>query len=165
MNQDFCNFSEMINTCKLKKCELSLLKKTIHIIIFNFENFAFFYVKLGSDDCPRVDKTTKPLATLYTKWKNPHQSVSYPPMGIGPIGASFWCRDALPNQSVRNLETSSAVVEFPPQYHNQYNNPQKYIKQLFIYIISSLTGLTSQHYITVVVVVVFIFNTVYKQSV
>ena len=43
----------------------------------------------------------------------------------GKVGASLWWRDALPHTNQLglgkrcwNLETSSAVVEFPPPYHN-----------------------------------------------
>ena len=93
----------------------------IIIIILYFENVTFFHaLKLGSDVCPRVDNQTSGNTSqdLTRPLVEKSPSASYPPMGIG---ASFWWRDALPHQLGLgkrhwNLETSSAVVEFPPPY-------------------------------------------------
>ena len=69
------------------------------IIIFYFENVAFFHAKLGSDVCPRVDNQTSgnTLQDLTRPLMEKSLSASYPPMDIG---ASFWWRDALPHQPV-----------------------------------------------------------------
>ena len=77
----------------------------------------------GSEVCPRVDNQTSgdTLQDLTRQLVEKLPSASYPPMDIG---ASFWWRNALPHFNQLglgkrhwNLETSSAVVEYPPPYH------------------------------------------------
>ena len=95
-----CRFLTQIYRVKMKR---SINLKIIIIIIFYFENVAFFHAKLWSDICPRVDNQTSGNR-LQDSTRPPvekSQSASYPPMGIE---ASFWWRDALPHQPVRIRE-------------------------------------------------------------
>ena len=66
------------------------------IIIFYFENVAFFHAKLGSDVSPRVDNQTfgETLQDFTRPLVENSPSASYPPTGIG---ARYWWWDALPH--------------------------------------------------------------------
>ena len=95
----------------------------IHIIIFYFENAAFFHAKLGSDVCPRVDNQTsgdtlqdltRPLSGKITiSQLSTHGYWSEFYGGEMPFDTKkFWL-----GKRHWNLETSSVVVEFPPPYN------------------------------------------------
>ena len=69
------------------------------IIIFYFENVAFYQAKLGLDVCPRVDNQTsgETLQDLTRPLAEKSPSAIYPPKGFG---TSFWWWDAIPHQPV-----------------------------------------------------------------
>ena len=115
------------------------LFKFIIIIIFYFENVAFFHTKIGSDVCPRVDNqtsgdtlqdSTQPLRVE----KSP--SASYPRMGIGARdfggGMPFHTNQFGLWKRHWNLETSSVVVQFPPPHHQIISlNPTPLIRRSY----------------------------------
>ena len=92
----------------------------IVIIIVYFENVAFFYAKLGSDVCPRVDnqKTSgDTLQDLTRPLVGKSPSGYYSPMGIGQVFGGrmpFHTNQFGLGKRHWNLETFSAAVEFPP---------------------------------------------------
>ena len=76
------------------------------IVIFYFENVAFFHAKLGSDVCT----TFEPLVTLnsgdinVTRYSITSKKIAISQLSSTSIGASFWWWDALLHEPVRIRE-------------------------------------------------------------
>ena len=87
------------------------------IIIFYFENVAFFHAKLGSDVCPNFwQHVTKFYSTTSGKIAISQLFTRVLERDFG--GGMPFCTNQFGLRKRHwDLETSSAVVEFPPPYH------------------------------------------------
>ena len=107
-----------------------------------FENVTFFHAELGSDICPRVDnhisgdtlqESTRPLVE-----KNAINQLSTPWIleRVFGGGMPFHTNQFGLGKTHWSLETSLAVVEFPPPYHNcnaQSKEPTQLLQPVVFY--------------------------------